>query len=91
MRREKFQVSSNYKILLVDDEQGIVDSLSVVLKRSGYHYTGLTNPLEAWYSAVLLLNLVKPIPYITEEAILQMVPMEYILEASILKEQSWET
>ena len=47
MRRERFQVSSNYKILLVDDEQGIVDSLSVVLKRSGYHYTGLTNPLEA--------------------------------------------
>jgi len=47
MRREKFQVSSNYKILLVDDEPGIVDSLSVVLKRSGYHYTGLTNPLEA--------------------------------------------
>src|SRR5665648_1182276 len=47
MRRERFQVSSNYKILLVDDEQGILDSLSVVLKKSGYHYTGLTSPLEA--------------------------------------------
>jgi putative nucleotidyltransferase with HDIG domain len=47
MRQERFQVSSNYKILLVDDEPGIVDSLSVVLKRSGYHYTGLTSPLEA--------------------------------------------
>lgn len=47
MRRERFQISSNYKILLVDDEPGIVDSLSVVLKRSGYHYTGLTNPLDA--------------------------------------------
>lgn len=47
MRRERFHVSSNYKILLVDDEPGIVDSLSVVLKRSGYHYTGLTNPLDA--------------------------------------------
>ncbi len=47
MRRERFQISSNYKILLVDDEPGIVDSLSVVLKRSGYHYTGLTCPLEA--------------------------------------------
>jgi len=47
MRHERFQVSSNYKILLVDDEPGIVDSLSVVLKRSGYHYTGLTCPLEA--------------------------------------------
>ena len=47
MRQERFQVSSNYKILLVDDEQGILDSLSVVLKRSGYHYTGITSPLEA--------------------------------------------
>jgi len=47
MRRERFNVSSNYKILLVDDEQGILDSLSVVLKRSGYQYTGLTSPLEA--------------------------------------------
>jgi putative nucleotidyltransferase with HDIG domain len=47
MRRERFQITSNYKILLVDDEPGIVDSLSVVLKRSGYHYTGLTNPIEA--------------------------------------------
>jgi putative nucleotidyltransferase with HDIG domain len=47
MRRERYQISSNYKVLLVDDEPGIVDSLSVVLKRSGYHYTGLTSPLEA--------------------------------------------
>ena len=38
---------SPYKIIAVDDEEGIVDSLSVFLKRSGYHLTGCTNPLEA--------------------------------------------
>lgn len=47
MRRSKLQTSLDYKILIVDDEIGIVDSLSVVFKRSGYHITGLTNPLEA--------------------------------------------
>ena len=26
-----------YKIIAVDDEEGIIDSLSVFLKRSGYH------------------------------------------------------
>ena len=39
--------SDGYKIIVVDDEQGIVDSLSIFLKRSGYDFTGLTNPLEA--------------------------------------------
>ncbi len=38
---------NGYKIIVVDDEQGIVDSLSIFLKRSGYDFTGLTNPLEA--------------------------------------------
>ncbi len=36
-----------YKIIAVDDEEGIIDSLSVFLKRSGYQLTGVTNPLEA--------------------------------------------
>ena len=36
-----------YKIISVDDESGIIDSLSVFLKRSGYQLTGVTNPLEA--------------------------------------------
>lgn len=39
--------NSNYKIIAVDDEIGIIDSLSVFLKRSGYSFTGFTNPLEA--------------------------------------------
>ena len=39
--------SSAYKIIAVDDEEGIVDSLSVFLKRSGYDLTGVTDPMEA--------------------------------------------
>ncbi len=38
---------SPYKIIAVDDEGGIIDSLAVFLKRSGYQLTGCTNPLEA--------------------------------------------
>mgnify|MGYP003301509701 CR=1 FL=1 len=41
------QVSNGYKIIVVDDEEGIIDSLSIFLKRSGYEFTGVTNPLEA--------------------------------------------
>ena len=48
MRKNMVNYESNgYKIIVVDDEQGIVDSLSIFLKRSGYNFTGLTNPLEA--------------------------------------------
>ena len=36
-----------YKIIAVDDESGILDSLSVFLKRSGYTLVGVTNPLDA--------------------------------------------
>ena len=39
--------SDSYKILAVDDEEGIVDSLSIFLKRSGYNFTGVTDPTEA--------------------------------------------
>lgn len=48
MRKNMITAESNgYKIIVVDDEQGIVDSLSIFLKHSGYDFTGLTNPLEA--------------------------------------------
>ena len=48
MRKNMITAESNgYKIIVVDYEQGIVDSLSIFLKRSGYDFTGLTNPLEA--------------------------------------------
>ena len=49
MRKNNLQAenSNGYKIIAVDDESGIVDSLSIFLKRSGYNFTGVTNPLEA--------------------------------------------
>lgn len=48
MRKGLQEVASNgYKIIAVDDEMGIVDSLSIFLKRSGYDFTGVTDPLEA--------------------------------------------
>ena len=39
--------NSKYKIIAVDDEMGIIDSLSVFLKHSGYTLVGCTNPYEA--------------------------------------------
>lgn len=39
--------NDNYKILVVDDEEGIIDSLSIFLKRSGYEFVGITNPVDA--------------------------------------------
>ncbi|MBO5479218.1 MAG: HD domain-containing protein [Clostridia bacterium] len=48
MRKGNINNSSNgYKIIVVDDEEGIIDSLSIFLKRSGYEFTGVTDPLEA--------------------------------------------
>ena len=40
-------LSSNYKIIAVDDEIGIIDSLSIFLNKSGYNFVGLTDPIEA--------------------------------------------
>ncbi len=48
MRKGSTNQSSNgYKIIVVDDEFGIIDSLSIFLKRSGYEFVGVTDPLEA--------------------------------------------
>ena len=47
MRKRVQTAASDYRILVVDDEIGIIDTLSVVLKRSGYDFTGIIDPLEA--------------------------------------------
>lgn len=48
MRKGNLEHPSNgYKIIVVDDEEGIIDSISIFLKRSGYEFTGVTDPLEA--------------------------------------------
>lgn len=47
MRKKAQTPRSNYRILVVDDEIGIIDSLSVVLKRSGYNFTGIIDPMDA--------------------------------------------
>ena len=39
--------NNKYKIIAVDDEIGIIDSLSVFLKHLGYTLIGFTNPYEA--------------------------------------------
>ena len=47
--RKNIHTSENlqYRILAVDDEVGILDSLRVFLSKSGYTFVGVTNPLEA--------------------------------------------
>lgn len=39
-------LSAEYKILIIDDEIGIVNSVSVILKRNGYKCEGVTDPLD---------------------------------------------
>jgi len=39
--------NANFKIIAVDDEIGIIDSLSIFLKRTGYEFVGVTDPMEA--------------------------------------------
>lgn len=47
MRKNQIHTENGYKILVVDDEQGVIDSISIFLKRSGYNVYGITNPVEA--------------------------------------------
>lgn len=47
IQTDETRENAQYKILAVDDELGIIDSLSIFLKRSGYSFTGVTNPVEA--------------------------------------------
>lgn len=44
MRKTYDKLSTPFKIAVLDDEVGIIDSISVLLKRMGYGYTGFTDP-----------------------------------------------
>ena len=68
MRKRKIPEQVKYKILVVDDEVGIIDSLSVILKRNGYGFAGVTNPIDAiekvrteHFDLLILDFLMKPI------------------------------
>ena len=39
--------NAKYKIIAVDDESGILDTLGVFLEKEGYTFTGITDPIEA--------------------------------------------
>ncbi len=41
------QRQEKYRIIAVDDEEGIIESLSVFLKRTDYEFVGITDPVEA--------------------------------------------
>lgn len=47
MRKKIAEVSTEYKILIVDDEEGIINSMKVMLARSGYFSVGVSDPIEA--------------------------------------------
>ncbi len=47
MRKKKSSLSADYKIMVLDDEVGIIETLTVVLGRHGYSVEGVTEPLEA--------------------------------------------
>ena len=47
MRIKNQKEKKNYRILAVDDETGILDTLSVILQRAGYEFFGCTDPVEA--------------------------------------------
>ena len=47
MRRRLQREASDYRIIVVDDEIGIIESLSVVLGRSGYDLASETDPVRA--------------------------------------------
>ncbi|UOO37484.1 HD domain-containing response regulator [Oscillospiraceae bacterium CM] len=47
MRRRKTEKETEFNILALDDEVGIIDSLAVVLRRNGYGFEGMTSPYDA--------------------------------------------
>lgn len=68
VRKKNLGQQSEHRVLVVDDDNGIIDSLSVIVRRLGYHFEGTNNPLEAIekvknesYSLLVLDFLMDPI------------------------------
>ena len=47
MRQRQQKLSQEYRIMLIDDEEGIIDSITALLNRNGYWCKGFVNPLDA--------------------------------------------
>ena len=45
-KSRRVQLSDEYKIIAIDDEQGILDSIQSLLNRNGYMCVGFTDPME---------------------------------------------
>ncbi len=45
-KNRRVELSTEYSIMIIDDEEGILDSISALLNRNGYACKGFTNPLD---------------------------------------------
>lgn len=45
-KNRQIEVSEEYRIMVIDDEEGILDSIQALLTRNGYWCKGFTNPLD---------------------------------------------
>lgn len=45
-KNRRVELSQEYSIMIIDDEEGILDSISALLNRNGYACKGFTNPLD---------------------------------------------
>lgn len=46
-KNQSKEISQEYRIMVIDDEEGIVDTVTAMLRRGGYWCSGFTDPLEA--------------------------------------------
>ncbi|MFO7635922.1 MAG: DUF3369 domain-containing protein [Clostridia bacterium] len=68
MRKKTMKGSQGFKIMVLDDDEGIIDTLTVILNQSGYDCVGYMDPLEAieevkqnHYDLLILDYLMSPI------------------------------
>ena len=46
VNKQQIAISNDYKLMIVDDDTGLIDSITSYLVRNGYNVTGLTDPNE---------------------------------------------